>query len=239
MCLSSVTDMGIKRHATQRPAMKHVRLELTAGGRESEIHPMYDLLANAAFVDRVKTTHWNVSGDELGIMHFVYGEMAPFETALQDIDSVLEYELTQVDEDSFYAYLRSELTAPAGELFGTLTRGRLVVVHPVEWHPDGTQSIAVMGSTDEIQAVVDGLPDPVECTVREIGGLEQAAEAAKAQLSDRQQEALEQALELGYYDIPREASVEDVAEAIGCARSTAAEHLRKTESKLLHSVFRS
>jgi iron-sulfur cluster repair di-iron protein len=80
-----------------------------AGGRESEIHPMYDLLANAAFVDRVKTTHWNVSGEELGIMHFVYGERAPFEAALEDIDSVLEYELTQVDEDSFYAYLRSEL----------------------------------------------------------------------------------------------------------------------------------
>lgn len=37
--------------------MKHVRLELTADGSESEIHPMYDLLANASFVDRVKTTH--------------------------------------------------------------------------------------------------------------------------------------------------------------------------------------
>lgn len=218
--------------------MKHVKLELTAGGREREIHPVYDLLANGDCVERVKTTHWNVSDGELGIMHFVHGEMEPFERELADIESVLEYELTQVDDDSFYAYLRSVPTQAAADLFGTLTQGRLVVQHPVEWHPDGTQSIAVMGSPAEIQNVVEGLPDPVECTVREIGGLEQAAEAAKATLSDRQREALESALELGYYDIPREASVEDVAADIGCARSTAAEHLRKTESKLLHSVFR-
>lgn len=199
---------------------------------------MYDLLANGSCVDRVRTTHWNVSGDELGIMHLVHGEREAFEAALGDIDSVLEYELTSVDDDAFYAYLRSTLTRGSGELFARLTQGRLVVVHPVEWHPDGTQSIDVIGSAGEIQDLVDGLPDPVECTVEAIGGLEGVAEAAKARLSDRQQEALESALDLGYYDIPREASVEDVAADIGCARSTAAEHLRKTESKLLHAVFR-
>lgn len=217
--------------------MKRVRLELTAGGREREIHPMYDLMANSSFVETAKTTHWNVSGDELGIMHFIHGDMDAFESAIADIESVLEYELTRVDDDSFYAYLRSNPTEAAGELFGTLTQGRLVVEHPVEWKQDGTQSISMVGSAEEIQSVVDEVPDPVECTVREIGGLEKAAEAAKAQLSDRQREALESALELGYYEIPREAGVEDVAADIGCARSTAAEHLRKTETKILHTVF--
>lgn len=199
---------------------------------------MYDLLANHSSVDRAKTTHWNASGGELGIMHFVYGDLTAFEAELADIDSVLDYELTRVDDDSFDAYLRCVTGDAAGDLFETLTRGRLVVVHPIEWDPDGTQSIAVVGSPGEIQAVADGVPDPVECTVREIGGLEKAAEAATAKLSDRQREALESALDLRYYDAPREASVEDVAPEIGCARSTAAEHLRKTESKLLHSVFR-
>lgn len=218
--------------------MKYVRLELTANGREREIHPMYDLLANAPFVDRVTTTHWNYSGDVIGIMHYVYGDPSAFRDALEEVDAVHEYELTRVDDDSFYAYLRSATNESVRRLFGTLTQGRLVVVDPVEWRPDGTQSVAVMGSATEIQSVVEGLPEPVECTVREIGGLEQAAEAAKARLSDRQRAALESALDLGYYDIPRTASIEDVAADIGCARSTAAEHLRKTESKLLRAVFR-
>lgn len=217
--------------------MKHVRLELTARGREREIHPMYDLLANGSCVDSARTTDWNVSGDELGIMHYVHGDADGFEAALEGIDAVHDYDLTRTDDDAFYAYLRCVQTEGASELFGTLTQGRLVVVHPVEWHADGTQSIAVMGSSAEIQSVVEEMPDPVECTVRRIGSIEQAAEAAKATLSDRQLEALESALALGYYEIPRAATVEDVAADIGCARSTAAEHLRKSESKVLHSVF--
>ncbi|MBX0287507.1 helix-turn-helix domain-containing protein [Halomicroarcula sp. F28] len=56
-------------------------------------------------------------------------------------------------------------------------------------------------------------------------------------LSDRQQEAIQTALELGYYEIPRAVSHEDVADHIGCAPSTAAEHLRKAESTLLGSLL--
>lgn len=198
---------------------------------------MYDLLANGSCVERVTTTHWNLSGDDLGIMHFVHGDLAAFEQELDAIDSVREYETTRVDGDSFYAYLRCHAAGAAGEFFETLTQGQLVVLHPVEWQPDGTQSIAVMGSPSEIQSVVDGLPEPVTCRVRTIGGLERAAEAATAVLSERQREALDRALELGYYDIPRTASVDDVAAELDCARSTAAEHLRKMESKVLHATF--
>lgn len=62
-------------------------------------------------------------------------------------------------------------------------------------------------------------------------------EVTAATLTARQREAVEAALSLGYYDIPREASYEDVAEAMGCAPSTAAEHLRKAEGKLVGSAF--
>jgi predicted DNA binding protein len=60
---------------------------------------------------------------------------------------------------------------------------------------------------------------------------------AESLLTDRQREAVEAANDLGYYEIPREASQEDVAERIGCAASTAAEHLRKAETKLLRSIL--
>jgi predicted DNA binding protein len=55
-------------------------------------------------------------------------------------------------------------------------------------------------------------------------------------LSERQREAIAVAVDRGYYEIPRQMSHEDVAAAVDCAPSTAAEHLRKAESKLLQSV---
>lgn len=217
--------------------MRHVRLELTANGREEEIHPMYDLLANADCVSTARTMHWNVSGDELGIMHHVDGDLDAFESTIEAIDGVHDYDLTRVDEERFYAYLMCVVTEPASRLFGALTRGQLVVSFPIEWAADGTVSVAVIGSSEDIQAAIDAIPHPVECTVREIGGIEQASEIPEAVLTDRQRDAVVTALELGYYEIPRTASVSDVARRLGCAESTAAEHLRKSESKLLSSLF--
>jgi len=56
-------------------------------------------------------------------------------------------------------------------------------------------------------------------------------------LSDRQREATDAALDLGYYEIPREADHRDVASALDCAPSTTAEHLRKAEAKLVESIL--
>ncbi|WP_129113987.1 helix-turn-helix domain-containing protein [Halegenticoccus tardaugens] len=53
----------------------------------------------------------------------------------------------------------------------------------------------------------------------------------------RQHEAVTVTIDVGYYGIPRKGDYETVAAQMGCAPSTAAEHLRKAESKLLRSLF--
>jgi len=55
-------------------------------------------------------------------------------------------------------------------------------------------------------------------------------------LTDRQQEAVHAALEHGYYEVPREGTVEDVAATLDCAPSTASNHLRKAEARLVEAV---
>lgn len=40
-----------------------------------------------------------------------------------------------------------------------------------------------------------------------------------------------------HYEIPREATIDDVASALDCAPATAAEHLRKAESAVLADLF--
>ncbi|WP_135301949.1 helix-turn-helix domain-containing protein [Haloarcula amylovorans] len=181
--------------------MKHVRLALDAGGREAEVHPMYDTMVNAPFVERATAMHWNFSGDELGIMHYVEGDVDAFEERLRTVTEVLDYELTPAGERAFYAYVRDATNESLRELFAIVTRSPAVVIPPIEYRADGTVAYSVFGPSAEIQAAIDT------------------------------------AFELGYYEIPREASHEAVAEAIGCAPSTVAEHLRKAESKLLGSLL--
>ncbi|NNC24743.1 bacterio-opsin activator, partial [Salinisphaera sp. USBA-960] len=56
---------------------------------------------------------------------------------------------------------------------------------------------------------------------------------SSSQLTDRQRAALETAVATGYYEIPREGSVADVADALDCSTSTAGELLRKSEATVL------
>ncbi|WP_227380182.1 helix-turn-helix domain-containing protein [Haladaptatus halobius] len=52
-------------------------------------------------------------------------------------------------------------------------------------------------------------------------------------LTRRQQTALEVAVTVGYYQIPRTGTIEDIAIELGCAHSTAGELIRKAESKVI------
>jgi len=218
--------------------MKHVRVRITADGREAEIHPMYDVLANAPFVERATAMQVNFTGDELGILHYVEGDIDAFDAAAAEVDAVVDYELQPAGEDAFYAYVHDETTGDLRAMFDPLTDRALVIVPPIVYHEDGTVTLSVFGPDAAIQDAFESIGPPVRVEIEEVGGLGALAALAETRLSDRQREAAAAALDLGYYDVPRTASHEDVADTIGCAPSTAAEHLRKAESKLLRSVLR-
>ncbi|WP_284010443.1 helix-turn-helix domain-containing protein [Haloarcula pelagica] len=55
-------------------------------------------------------------------------------------------------------------------------------------------------------------------------------------LTDRQHEALRIAYERGYFDIPRQASLEDVAEELGITPSSVSERLRRAQTQLIEET---
>ncbi|MFB6143307.1 MAG: helix-turn-helix domain-containing protein [Halorientalis sp.] len=218
--------------------MRHVRVRASAGGREAEVHPMFDILTNEPFVDRATALQWNVTDGELGILHYVEGDVATFESAVADVPQVIDHTVEPAGEGACYAYIHDELTGPARDLWTAVTDSGVVVVPPIVYHEDGTVTLSAFGPAAVIQGTIEAIEPPVEVTVEEVGGLAGIGPAAESRLSDRQRAALEAALEVGYYEIPREAGHEAVAAAIDCAPSTAAEHLRKAEARLVRSVLR-
>jgi predicted DNA binding protein len=217
--------------------MKHVRVRITAGGREDEIHPMYGVLTGAPFVERATALQWNYTDDALGILHYVVGDPDALEAAMREFPEVVGYDIERVDERSCYVYVRDATTGPLRDLFDPVASGGLVVVPPVEYDPDGTVAFSIFGPDAEIQAAIEAVPDPVEVSIEAVGGLAATPATVDAGLTERQREAVETAIELGYYDVPRTANQDDVAAALDCAPSTAAEHLRKAESQVLWALF--
>lgn len=55
-------------------------------------------------------------------------------------------------------------------------------------------------------------------------------------LTDRQQEALRTAYELGYFDIPRQASLEEVATELDISASSVSERLRRAQTQVIQET---
>jgi hypothetical protein len=58
-------------------------------------------------------------------------------------------------------------------------------------------------------------------------------------ITDKQQEAMERAREMGYYETPRKAGLGDVAEELGISESAASQRLNAAETKLVTAFLES
>ena len=214
--------------------MQHLRLTFYAD--EVEVHPVHTILAERDYVDSARMVNWNAARETLTHTFEVAGDRENFAAELAETPEVLEYDLAPIDDARFYAYVRAETTEVQRALFGAYDRDSLVVTSGLEHTDDGGVTFGVAGRTDAIQAAIDAAPEGVRIEVEQVGGGVRATTPEQA-LSERQREAVAVAVAVGYYDVPRTATQEVVAEELGCAPSTAAEHLRKAESKLLRALF--
>lgn len=63
-----------------------------------------------------------------------------------------------------------------------------------------------------------------------------AVSRAIAELSPRQQQTLRRAINSGYYEVPQECNIEDLADEDAVTMSTVAEHLRNAEYKIFTAI---
>jgi predicted DNA binding protein len=215
--------------------MKYVHL--TVREPPSVRNPMHRFVATHDDMSLAQLLNWNVSHDEIDVLLFrVVGAVAPYVEALERAEFVRGYETAPIDADSFFVYLEHE-TRAADRQFRDLFRSRrLLVIPPIEFAADGATVVELVGRDAAVQAVLEAAPADTEVSIDRVRAYEHGLSASASLLTDRQLEALRVATDLGYYQIPRSGSVDDVADELGCAASTASDHLRKAEARLVGAV---
>lgn len=196
-------------------------------------HPMQTFMEESDALDRVQLWNWNLSDDEVDVLLFrIEGDRGRYEAALAEVPWIVEYSVAPVDDDAFYVYIEHEKRQPDLEFRAAFQGRRIVVVFPVEFTEGGAE-MTVLGRSADLQAVLDDVPDRIDVDVDYVGTDAAPETGTPAGLTDRQREALAAAREVGYYEVPRTGSVEDVAARLDCAPSTASNHLRKAEARLV------
>jgi predicted DNA binding protein len=199
-------------------------------------HPMEEFLRTEDAVEREELLGWNQSAETVEYaLLYVEGAIEPYRERIDRVDSVRNVTLTPIDDESFYAYVCQE-TRPEEEAWReAFVRRNLVVIAPIVFGDRGIR-MTVVGASDDLQALLDDIPDSFDVTVEEIGDYDRRHATIAGALTDRQLAAVETAVDLGYYEVPRRASLADVAAELDCAESTASNHLRKAETSVMRRL---
>lgn len=88
-------------------------------------------------------------------------------------------------------------------------------------------SVRLSGDPEALVEVADNVPDEIDVAV-DTGDPDL--------LTDRQRQVVETAVEMGFYDIPRQATTADIASELDAASSTVNELLRRAEDRIIKSA---
>lgn len=149
---------------------------------------------------------------------------------IDGLESVTEWEhVPSADDGHLYVVtfesptLSEEITDPMSELVGTCEPEL----------DDRGATMSLVGSQDAIADTIDTYEgDGVRPELRKLGSYD-GTERPLAALTDRQREVIRTAWDMGYYEVPRAVSTDDVAADLGLDDSTVSEHLQRAEHNLL------
>jgi hypothetical protein len=152
------------------------------------------------------------------------------ETQLDSLEYVEEWEWIPTSEEghlyviAFYApELSDEIADRVADLIGTCDP---------EVNDRGA-TLSLVGSQEAISDAINGYEDEgVSPELRKLGEY-QGREQPLDELTGRQREVIQTAFEMGYYEVPRNVSSEDIAAELDVDPSTIAEHLQRAERNLL------
>ncbi|SEW29018.1 helix-turn-helix domain-containing protein [Halobacterium jilantaiense] len=213
--------------------MRHLRVRLAFPPRTR--HPMHQFLVDHPALHREELWSWNFEGAAPAVLFRVEGAREPYRKRIADVDSIAGFDLTTGGDGWFYAFVRGTPTAEEWEWLLAFAYASLLVVPPVVYTDEGDAVFEVVGEPDHLRGLLSELPARVDTTVERVGEYDRRRGPA-VPLTDRQREVVAAAVDLGYYDVPRAATLADVAAEVGVASSTVSDHLRKAESVVMSEL---
>jgi hypothetical protein len=205
------------------------RVTFVATYPPSLTHPLHAELVDREGLSRADVLSWGPVGSATTLT-WLDGDREAVAALYDAVDSVVEFSLVAGDGGT-YAFTRQAEYAFADELLELVAAAAVAFRPPLSFRADRTARFEAVGESAAVSAFYDDLSSVLEVQIDTVHPFR--ADGTTAALTDRQRAALEAAAALGYYEVPRTASVEAVADELDCASSTAGELLRNAEAALV------
>jgi predicted DNA binding protein len=213
-----------------------IRASPTEGGA---LHPLGKQLTEEPAIERVAIHDVELLADGTVLL---FAEGRGDRDRYEEIMAESEYvdDVLVSGDERWMAVSQFEPTPETRRALEQQRESDLVLETPIHFNDDGSFEMTYLGNDEGFQslAAVAGDDDDIAIEVLEMGEYGPDEGPLTRLLTSRQQEVLETAVDVGYYRVPRESSLEDVAAAVGIAPTTAGDHLRKVEQRVFEAMVR-
>lgn len=192
-------------------------------------------LAGSSSVEKVKLVAINTHGELATMVLLVHGDRR-FESELSDLSSVEAIDVGHLSEETSAFLLRCNPTGHFGQLHQLVNTHAVTLALPVIYH-DMRVDWSIIGFDDDVKEFVRALPSRRDHEIFRIREFDFGREKIISSLTAKQHTVVETALEMGYYQSPRQTTHSDIADELDCSPSTITAHLQKAEKTVFRELF--
>jgi hypothetical protein len=116
---------------------------------------------------------------------------------------------------------------------------KMLMTHPPDFLDVDRMKVELVGKENEISKFLQYTDKLSNNSFKILGltSIDTKGESLLSKLTSRQRQILLTGYALGYYDVPRKVSSEELSRHLNADKSTIVEHLRKAEKKLIGSII--
>lgn len=209
------------------------RIQFSATYPERFVHPLHRKIVQETPIRRAELLMWTPTEDATTLF-WCDGDRDATRTVVDEIDSLVVSRLVE-ETDGTYAFLQQDEYEFSAALLDTIVSSRVIFLPPVVFLDTGDVQFEAVGEAPALSTFYDDLSELAELTIEQVHEFER--EQSPSCLTDRQRAALDTAVSVGYYELPREGTVSDIAHALDCSTSTAGELVRKAEAAVVQNYI--
>ena len=214
--------------------MRYVKVSVIP--TEGDIDPVASAIDAHPSLTRESILHISRLNDGTAVLLTqIRGEEGALDSVLASSEEVLSYDVYP-QQDGLQAYVHTEPTAAAASLLELEQEHEFVLDMPIEYGPDGGLKVAVIGREETVRRAIEDIPEGIRVELEQLSDYDPELRELSSLLTDRQQELLDTATDLGYYEVPRQATHQDIADELDLSTTTVGEHLRKIEARMLSEI---
>ena len=215
--------------------MRYVEFLLIPDGRY--LHPVDAAIAADGSVHREAIHHFTVVGDGTAVVLMEFtGDTDRLAELTDENPAVLSYDISTSGGATF-TYSRITADEELLGLYRVPTRQDIVLDTPMRYTDRGALRARAIGTQSAIAAAVQDIPAGLSPKFLSTGEYDPERTALGDALTERQREILRIAVDMGYYEEPRQTNYQELAAELDLSSGTVGEHLRKIESTVLKRVL--